>query len=139
MPTQAQKVISALDAVNPEAFGGNEVERLQVRAATRRLLARVETPYERAWGFCFEHPVVFAALQTCIDLGLWKSWTSARGGEKPIDELVQLTNATIDTNLLRKPHFHANIIQQDSYKTYRSALPLASSLLHCRGDSGGQI
>ena len=105
MPAQTQEIIAALDAVHPEVFGGNEVERLQVRAAARRLLARVETPYERAWGFCFEHPVVFAALQTCIDLGLWKSWTSAGGGEKSIDELVKMSNPTIETNLLRKSSF----------------------------------
>jgi hypothetical protein len=99
--SQTEQIIASLDAVQPEAFGGNEVERLKVRAAARRLLARVETPYERAWGFCFEQPVVFAALQICIDLGLWKSWTSV-GGEKSIDELVKLTSPTVDTNLLRK-------------------------------------
>lgn len=102
MPTQTQEIIAALDAVQPEGFGGNEVERLQVRAAARRLLARVETPYERAWGFCFEHPVVFAALQTCIDVGLWKAWTTAGGGEQTIDELVKFTSPVVETNLLRK-------------------------------------
>lgn len=104
MRTQSvtEGIITALDAVQPEAFGDNEVERLQVRAAARRLLARLESPYERAWGFCFEHPVVFAALQTCIDLGLWKAWTAAGGGEKTIDELVGLTTPTIETNLLRE-------------------------------------
>jgi hypothetical protein len=101
MSSRAQEIIAALDGVQPDAFGGDEVERLQVRAAARRLLARVETPYERAWGFCFEHPVVFAALQTCIDVGLWKAWTDAEGGEKSIDELVQLTTPSVETNLLR--------------------------------------
>lgn len=98
---QTEQINASLDAVRLEAFGGNEVERLKVRAAARRLLARVETPYERAWGFCFEQPVVFAALQTCIDVGLWRSWTRL-GGEKSIDELVKLTSPTVDTNLLRK-------------------------------------
>lgn len=96
-----KQIVAALDAVQPGAFGGNEVERLQVRAAARRLLARVESPYERAWGFCFEHPVVFAALQTFIDLGLWKAWTGVGGGEKTVDELVKFTTPTIETNLLR--------------------------------------
>ncbi|KAJ6172591.1 hypothetical protein N7470_001658 [Penicillium chermesinum] len=100
MSTQTQSIVSALDAVQPDLFGGNEVERLQVRAAARRLLARVETPYERAWGFCFEHPVVFSALQTCIDVGLWKAWTSAEGGEKTLDELVSFTKPVVETNLL---------------------------------------
>ncbi|RDW61789.1 uncharacterized protein DSM5745_10461 [Aspergillus mulundensis] len=99
---QTQQIIAGLDAITPEAFGGNEVERLQVRAAARRLLARLESPYERAWGFCFEHPVVFAALQTCIDLGLWKAWTDAGGGEKSLHELVGLTSPTVETNLLRR-------------------------------------
>ncbi|KAM0280029.1 hypothetical protein ACHAO9_011422 [Fusarium lateritium] len=62
-------IIATLDSVNPDQFSGDEVDRLRVRAAARRLLARVESPYERAWGFCFEQPAVFAALQTCIDLG----------------------------------------------------------------------
>lgn len=95
-------IIAVLDGIQPDAFGGDEVERLKVRAAARRLLARVETPYERAWGFCFEHPIVFAALQTCIDVGLWKTWTSIGGGEKSIDELVAMTTPNVETNLLRK-------------------------------------
>ena len=90
-------VIAVLDGIHPDAFGGDEVERLKVRAAARRLLARVETPYERAWGFCFEHPIVFAALQTCIDVGLWKTWTGIGGGEKSIDELVAMTKPTVET------------------------------------------
>lgn len=102
MTSQTKDIIAALDGVHPEAFGGNEVERLQVRAAARRLLARVESPYERAWGFCFEHPVVFAALQTCIDVGLWKAWTISGGDEKSIDGLVRLTNPAVETNLLRR-------------------------------------
>lgn len=101
MSTKTQNIISALDAVNSSVFEGNEVERLQVRAAARRLLARVESPYERAWGFCFEHPVVFAALQTCIDVGLWKSWTADAGGEKSLEDLVNFTTPTVEINLLR--------------------------------------
>ncbi|CAG8940048.1 unnamed protein product [Penicillium salamii] len=99
--SQTEQTVASLDAVQPDAFGGNEVERLKIRAAARRLLARVETPYERAWGFCFEQPVVFAALQICIDVGLWRSWTSV-GGEKSIDDLVKLTSPTVDANLLRR-------------------------------------
>ncbi|KAG8669363.1 hypothetical protein FPOAC2_08690 [Fusarium poae] len=95
-------IIAALDGVHPDQFCGDEVERLRVRAAARRLLARVESPYERAWGFCFEHPAVFAALQTCIDLGIWKAWTEAGGGKKTIDDLVAMSGRHIETNLLRR-------------------------------------
>lgn len=135
--SQTEQIIASLDAVQPEAFGGNEVERLKVRAAARRLLARVETPYERAWGFCFEQPVVFAALQTCIDVGLWKSWTSV-GGEKSIDELVKLTSPTVDTNLLRKSSsssWHCLRLT----KAHRSVVPFASGFQCGRRNRRRQI
>lgn len=94
-------IIAAFENISHGSFNGNEVERLRFRAAARRMLARVESPYERAWGFCFEHPVVFASLQTTIDLGLWKTWKEAGGGEKTIDELVKLCNKDVTPNLLR--------------------------------------
>lgn len=105
MSPHSKDLIAKLDAVSQETFGDNEVERLEVRAAARRLLARVETPYERAWGFCFEQPIVNAALQTGINLGLWKAWTGVGGGEKTIEELAKLTNSGITANLLRTPLF----------------------------------
>jgi len=99
---QAKDIIAALDAVQPLSSGTDEVDRLAIRAAAYRLLNRVETPHERACGFCFENPIVFAALQTCIDLNLWKSWTSLGGGELTVDELAALTTPHVDVNLLRK-------------------------------------
>jgi hypothetical protein len=109
-------IIATLDGVNTDQFSGDEVERLQVRAAARRLLARVESPYERAWGFCFEQPAVFAALQTCIDLGIWKAWTEIGGGKKSIDELVKFTGRDVALNLLSKlfdsdPDSYASIMK----------------------------
>jgi len=97
----ASSIVEFAETVTYESFGGNEVERLRVRAAARQLLARIETPYEQAWGFCFEQPVVSAALQTCIDLDLWKAWTLAGGGERSIDELVKMCNHEVEPNLLR--------------------------------------
>ena len=108
----AKGIIAALDAFDVDTFTGNEVERLEVRAAARRLLARVESPYQRAWEYCFEHPVVNAALQTGIDLGLWKSWTGVGGGEKSIDDLVKLANTPVEPNLLRTCSVSHHISEQ---------------------------
>lgn len=129
LPFETENFITSLDAVEPEAFDGDEVDRLRVRAAARRLLARVETPYERAWGFCFEQPVVFAALQTCIDTGLWKSWTVV-GGERSIDELVDFTTPTVDTNLLRESSLSPYELwpQSSDLKDYRPFVSFASGL-----------
>lgn len=101
LPKSTEDIIAVLDSVSHGSFNGDEVERLRVRAAARRMLARVESPYERAWGFCFEHPQVFAAIQTTIDLGVWGKWTAAGGGDKTLDEIVQFCNAEVATNLLR--------------------------------------
>lgn len=100
MTSQTQNIIDVLEGVSHSSFI-SEAERLRVRAAARRVLARVESPYERAWGFCFEQPVVFAALQTCIDLGLWGSWNAAGGGEKTIDELLKFAKHDVEPDLLR--------------------------------------
>jgi len=102
MGSQTNDIIAVLDDISHASFGGNEVERLRVRAAARQLLARVESPYERAWGFCFEQPVVFAALQTCIELGIWKAWTASGGGKKTIEDLVKMATTAVEPNLLRR-------------------------------------
>ncbi|KAM0237826.1 hypothetical protein ACHAP5_008895 [Fusarium lateritium] len=115
-------IIATLDSVNPDQFSGDEVDRLRVRAAARRLLARVESPYERAWGFCFEQPAVFAALQTCIDLGIWKAWTGIGGGKKSIVELVKLTGQDVAPNLLRRLFrllAAFNVVQETSQDTFK--------------------
>lgn len=120
-------VIATLDAVSPSQFGGDEVERLRVRAAARRLLARVETPYERAWGFCFEHPAVFAALQTAIDLGIWKAWTKEGGGKKTIDDLVKLTGRDVEPNLLRELSYSCHFVR--SLRAFRTSVPSPGCVL----------
>lgn len=104
MASRSTDIIATLDSVRHASFDGNEVERLRMRAAARRLLSRVESPRERAVGYCFEHPAVYAATQTCVDLGLWATWTAAGGSEKSILELVKLTTRSddIEPNLLRR-------------------------------------
>lgn len=134
-----EDIIASLEAISHASFDGNEVERLRVRAAARRLLARVESPYERAWGFCFEHPVVFAALQTCVELGLWTTWTASGGGEKSIHALVNLTTkaGTLEPNLLLRLFrllAAFNVVEETGENTFK---PTAFS--HAIGDESTQV
>ncbi|KAH9886349.1 S-adenosyl-L-methionine-dependent methyltransferase [Xylariomycetidae sp. FL2044] len=99
---EAKGIVAALDAVSAETFSANETERLQVREAALRLLSRVESPFERASSYCFDHPAVYAAIQTFIDLGIWPSWTQAGAGEKTVEELAKLASQSIELNLLRR-------------------------------------
>jgi hypothetical protein len=91
------------------------------------LLARVETPYERAWGFCFEHPAVFAALQTAIDLGIWKAWTKEGGGKKTIDDLVKLTGRDVEPDLLRELSYSCHFVR--SLRALRTSVPSPGCVL----------
>ncbi|KAJ9400234.1 hypothetical protein DTO282F9_2702 [Paecilomyces variotii] len=120
MAFYTKEVIAALDLIHPDKLNGNEVERLQVRAAARRLLSRLETPYERAWGFSFEHPGVFAALQTFIDVSLWESWTAVGGGR--FFRLLAAFNVVEETREDRfKPTLFSLAIGDESTKV-RAAL-----------------
>jgi hypothetical protein len=62
--------ITTLDQLQPEAFG-TDAERYAAKEAARRLLARLETPFERSWALSFENPVLIAGLQVFSDLGIW--------------------------------------------------------------------
>lgn len=100
LPDAAEAAVATLDAVQTDGFG-DEATRLAVLAAARRLVARLETPSEQASNLAFVHPVVFAAVQTFIDLGIWEAWVAANGGgPKTTSELVGLANASVELGLL---------------------------------------
>ncbi|KAF7352951.1 Demethylsterigmatocystin 6-O-methyltransferase [Mycena venus] len=93
------KIINVLDSISPDL---NVQEHTQVIEALRRTLNRLQTPFERAWEMIIPQPLVFAACQTTIDLGLWEAWRSAGGGQKSLDELAELCNKNCNPNLLRR-------------------------------------
>lgn len=99
MATSVADVIATLDGLPSDI---NDAERTQLTDALRRNLHRLQTPFERAWEMTLAEPHLYAAIKTTLDLGLWQAWRSVSGGEKSIDELVQMCNKDCDTNLLRK-------------------------------------
>ncbi|OTB00254.1 hypothetical protein M426DRAFT_238377 [Hypoxylon sp. CI-4A] len=111
-----------LDALTLADFEGHETKRLQLLSSARKLLSRVELNQERVMNIAFSQPITYAALKTCVDLGLWHGWTEAGGGEKSVDELVKLTSKDCDLNLLRR-FLHllgaANIIEETGEDRYR--------------------
>ncbi|KAH8645766.1 putative O-methyltransferase [Xylariales sp. PMI_506] len=137
MGSHTVDIVATLNAIHPEHLGKGEFERLRVVDAARQLLARLESPLERASALCFEHPVVFAALQTFLDVGLWKAWTAAGGTEKSVDELVALTTPTVDTNVLRR-FFRllaaVNIVEETGEDKFKST-PLSYAI----GDEKSRI
>ncbi|GAP91262.1 putative winged helix-turn-helix transcription repressor DNA-binding [Rosellinia necatrix] len=100
--TEPQGLIDTLDGIGVGDFEANDLERLQLIEAAKRLLSRIETREERMYDITFTEPIVFAALQILLDLGIWKQWTMARGVSKSVDELSELCTARCDPNLLRR-------------------------------------
>lgn len=105
MASSSRGTISYLDSILPTHFS-SDAARFEVKEAAQRLVARLETPFERAWTLAYETPSVVAAIQTTIDLGIWKEWTKANK-EKPdaavnLQQLVKWANQHVETNLLRK-------------------------------------
>jgi len=79
------EVIRTLDSIDQSSFE-SDADRYAAKEAARRLLARLETPFERGWALAFETPVLVAGLQVGSDLGVWTKWADAeeQSGAKPV-------------------------------------------------------
>lgn len=101
----APDVVATLDAIDPSQFT-SEIDRFAAKEAARRLLARLETPFEQAWAISFEGPGLFAGLQLVQDLGIWTKWTEEDkkepGKARSLKELLGWANAKCEENLLRR-------------------------------------
>ncbi|KAJ4299742.1 hypothetical protein N0V90_004988 [Kalmusia sp. IMI 367209] len=103
MTDNVKDIIDSLNAINPGTCGkNNEAARYQVKEAARRLLNRMQTPWERAWELALEVPAVFAATSVLLDLGVFERWTKLDGKESTLDDLLSLCNAKCGPNVLRR-------------------------------------
>lgn len=80
-----QETISSLDSISQTSFS-TDADRYAAKEAARRLLGRLETPFERGWALAFETPVLVAGLQMGSDLSIWTKWAKADGqsGQAPV-------------------------------------------------------
>ncbi|KAK8116730.1 uncharacterized protein PG998_005011, partial [Apiospora kogelbergensis] len=119
--------VELLDSIGVDSFK-NDTERYAAKEAARKLLARLETPFERIWALAFENPALIAGLQLCQDLGMWARWTEVadKGGEagkiQTLDSLLGFCNATVEPNLLYRflNHMAAlNVIEEVGPSTWK--------------------
>ncbi|KAI8950393.1 putative O-methyltransferase [Xylaria longipes] len=95
-------LINTLEGIKADDFEGNDTDRVQLIETAKKLLSRVETRQERWYDITFGQPVVFAALQTLVDLGLWNKWAAIGGVPKSVEQLRELCTPKCDPNLLRR-------------------------------------
>lgn len=85
-----------------EDFNGNHAGRLQLAEAARSLLARIGTPFERAWQLSVTDDSVHAARKVLEDLGLWEGWAKSGQIEASLAELMGFCKVPCEDALLRK-------------------------------------
>ncbi|KAI0554004.1 putative O-methyltransferase [Xylaria curta] len=95
-------LIDVLESVRADDFQDSDADRVQLIETVKKLLSRVETREERLYDITFGQPIVSAALQTLLDLGLWKEWAAIGGASKSVDQLRELCTQDCDPNLLRR-------------------------------------
>ncbi|RAR00454.1 S-adenosyl-L-methionine-dependent methyltransferase [Stemphylium lycopersici] len=103
--TNHEDTIKSLDSIQPTQFA-TDAERYEAKEAARRLLNRLETPFEQGWRLSFETPVLVAGIQTALDLGIWKKWTEADrkmpGAAVNLVQVLEWADKDVEPNLLRR-------------------------------------
>ncbi|KAI0162110.1 O-methyltransferase [Xylariaceae sp. FL1272] len=132
----ASEKIEFLNSIKPEDFSDDE--RYAAKEAARKLLARLETPFELLWHMEFALPPLHTGLQLGLDLGLWSKWAEldkqTPGVPKTLDDLVGMCNTTkIEPNLLRRFIRHIAVchvleeVDVDTWKPTPHSLALGGS------------
>lgn len=75
--------------------------------AARRLVARLETPVERAVALTWGVPGLLASIKVCQDLGVWEKWAEKEGrgemeGPQTLEAILDTCNVPVEPNLMRK-------------------------------------
>lgn len=104
-PTNVKELIAFLDRIPVPDYGDDpsgQGDRAVVVEAVRRLLARLETPFERAWRLSWINGNVHAAVQVVLDLGVWEAWYLSKRHEMTLLGLHALARIPCDLALLRR-------------------------------------
>lgn len=105
MTTNLAETTKLLDSIRAESFQ-SDTDRYEAKEAARRLLARLETPFERGWALTTEVSVLVPGLMVFHDLGIWSKWTELNKshGQIPqsLGQIVEMCSAPAEPNLLRE-------------------------------------
>ncbi|KAI0020536.1 putative O-methyltransferase [Xylariomycetidae sp. FL0641] len=98
----AEEVLADLDGIKVDALRNDRDSRFAVINAARRVLASLETPFERCWRLAWIDANVSAAIQVLIDIGLWEGWLQSDKDEATLEELLDMCHKPCDLMLLRR-------------------------------------
>ncbi|KAF2970663.1 hypothetical protein GQX73_g2951 [Xylaria multiplex] len=106
MPSRgAEELIALLDNIQESSYrdeSNSHDDRVVVAEAARRLLARLETPFERAWRLSWINSNTHTAVQIILDVGIWEAWYLSKRREISLLDLHALARIPCDLMLLRR-------------------------------------
>ncbi|KAI0903021.1 putative O-methyltransferase [Ustulina deusta] len=106
MPSRrAEELIALLDNIqlsDCKDDSNGHGDRVAIAEATRRLLARLETPFERAWRLSWINGNAHMAVQVIMDVGIWEAWYLTERRDISLLELHALAQIPCDLMLLRR-------------------------------------
>ncbi|KAL1854383.1 hypothetical protein Daus18300_011482 [Diaporthe australafricana] len=125
MASFVSETTELLDSIRPESFK-SETERSEAKEAARRLLARLETPFERGWAITLEASVLVPGLLVFYDLEIWSKWAGIHKSQGPIPQslvhIVKMCSTPAEPNLLRRflRHFAAlNVLEETAVDEWK--------------------
>ncbi|KAI1869381.1 hypothetical protein JX265_006471 [Neoarthrinium moseri] len=117
--------LSLLEGLGPESFS-NDADRYAAKEAARKLLYKLESPFERSWSLCIETSVLVAGIQVCQDLGIWSKWADkckeSETATQTLDDILAMCNSKADPNLLRRLLRHISalyVIEETDVDTWK--------------------
>ncbi|KAI3393218.1 hypothetical protein diail_4545 [Diaporthe ilicicola] len=119
MASYVSETTRLLDSIRPESCN-SDAERYEAKEAARRLLARLETPFERGWALTAETSVLVPGLLVFQDLGIWSKWAELQKSQGPVPQslshIVKMCSAPAEPNLLRRflRHFAALSVLEET-------------------------
>lgn len=87
------RLAEQLDSIGIRSFQGNDVSRVEVAMAARKLFHKLETKEEKT---------LRLAIEETIDIGVFETWVDLGGKERDVEELARMTSKDVDPKLLRK-------------------------------------
>lgn len=100
--SKSDHIVGTLDNVSLDDLGTHPGDRIAVIEAAKRMLARLETPFEQVWQLSLVGATVASAIRVIRNVGLFEAWREAGGKEASLEELWVLSKTHCDIVLLRE-------------------------------------
>lgn len=91
-PQDVPRLLKEVNALSQDLNEGNQEARLKLIDAAQSVVRALETPRETLLRYCWANSTAFAAIETCIDLGIFPILAQS-AQSRSVTELAKATGA----------------------------------------------